>query len=197
MKAYSICLSLSDISLSVISSKSIMLSQLAKFYSFLWLVIFLCIYTHTHSHIYISSRSIHMRENWGCFYISSLLEIMLQWPFGCIHIFELAFLFSSDRYPWMKLTNYIIYVHAKSLQSCPTLCNLIERAPGSSVSGSFPGKNTGVGCHFLLQGIFLTQGSKLKCLLHWRWLLYHWATWETPNYVVIIFLLFWGIFMLF
>ena len=23
----------------------------------------------------------------------------------------------------------------------------------------FPGKNTGVGCHFLLQGIFLTQGS--------------------------------------
>ena len=24
----------------------------------------------------------------------------------------------------------------------------------------FPGKNTGVGCHFLLQGIFLTQGSK-------------------------------------
>ena len=25
----------------------------------------------------------------------------------------------------------------------------------------FPSKNTGVGCHFLLQGIFLTQGSKL------------------------------------
>ena len=24
-----------------------------------------------------------------------------------------------------------------------------------------PGKNTGVGCHFLLQGIFLTQGSNL------------------------------------
>ena len=29
----------------------------------------------------------------------------------------------------------------------------------------FPGKNTGVGCHFLLQGIFATQGSK-PCLLH-------------------------------
>ena len=28
-----------------------------------------------------------------------------------------------------------------------------------------PGKNTGVDCHFLLQGIFLTQGSNL-CLLH-------------------------------
>ena len=27
-----------------------------------------------------------------------------------------------------------------------------------------PGKNTGVGCHFLLQGTFLTQGSKLRFL---------------------------------
>ena len=26
---------------------------------------------------------------------------------------------------------------------------------------SFPGKNTGMGCHFLLQGIFLTQGSNI------------------------------------
>ena len=31
----------------------------------------------------------------------------------------------------------------------------------------FPGKNTGVGCNFLLQGIFLTQGSNLS-LLHWQ-----------------------------
>ena len=34
----------------------------------------------------------------------------------------------------------------------------------------FPGKNIGVGCHFLLQGIFLTQRSNphLLCLLHWQ-----------------------------
>ena len=31
----------------------------------------------------------------------------------------------------------------------------------------FPGKNTGVGCHFLLQGIFPTQGSNPH-LLHWQ-----------------------------
>ena len=33
-----------------------------------------------------------------------------------------------------------------------------------------PGKNTGVGCHALLQGIFPTQGSNpyLLCLLHWQ-----------------------------
>ena len=30
-----------------------------------------------------------------------------------------------------------------------------------------PGKNTGAGCHFLLQGIFLTQGSNMG-LLHWQ-----------------------------
>jgi len=35
----------------------------------------------------------------------------------------------------------------------------------------FPGKNTGVVCHFLLQGIFLTQGLKLG-LLHCRQILY-------------------------
>ena len=35
---------------------------------------------------------------------------------------------------------------------------------------NFPGKNTGVGCHFLLQGIFLTQRSNthLLCLPHWQ-----------------------------
>ena len=35
----------------------------------------------------------------------------------------------------------------------------------------FPGKNTGMGCHFLLQGIFLTQGLNLG-LLHCRQTLY-------------------------
>ena len=34
-----------------------------------------------------------------------------------------------------------------------------------------PSKNTGLGCHFLLQGIFLTQGPNPH-LLHCRWILY-------------------------
>ena len=38
--------------------------------------------------------------------------------------------------------------------------------------GDSPGKNTGGGCHFLLQGIFLTQGSN-PGLLHCRGILYH------------------------
>ena len=43
-----------------------------------------------------------------------------------------------------------------------------------------PGKNTGVGCHFLLLGIFPAQGSNphLSRLLHWRRILSHWVTRE-------------------
>ena len=40
---------------------------------------------------------------------------------------------------------------AKSLQSCPTLCNPIDGSPPGSPIPGIPGKNTGVGCHFLLQ----------------------------------------------
>ena len=42
-----------------------------------------------------------------------------------------------------------------------------------------PSKNTGVGCDFLLQGIFLTQGSN-SGLLHCRQLLYHLSYQESP-----------------
>ena len=44
--------------------------------------------------------------------------------------------------------------------------------PGSSVHGDSPGKNTGVGCQFLLQGIFPTQESNLG-LPHCRQIPYH------------------------
>ena len=41
---------------------------------------------------------------------------------------------------------------AKSLQSCPTLCDPIDGSPTRFPSPwDSPGKNTGVGCHFLLQ----------------------------------------------
>ena len=51
-----------------------------------------------------------------------------------------------------------------------TLYNPMDYSlPGSSVHGDLPGKSTGVDCHALLQGIFLTQGSNpyLLCPLHW------------------------------
>ena len=61
---------------------------------------------------------------------------------------------------------------------CSSLCSMLScfsrirlcdsmgcSPPGSSVHGDSPGKNTGVGCHALLQGIFLTQRWNLR-LLH-------------------------------
>ena len=44
--------------------------------------------------------------------------------------------------------------------------------PGLLCLWDSPGKNTGVGCYFLLQGIFPTQGLNLG-LLHCRQILYH------------------------
>ena len=61
--------------------------------------------------------------------------------------------------------------------------------PGSSIHGDSPGKNTGVGCHSLLQGIFPTQGSN-PGLPHCRWILYclstrkaqeYWSGWPIPS----------------
>ena len=51
-------------------------------------------------------------------------------------------------------------MHAKSLQSCQTLCNPMDWSlPGSFCPCDSPGRNTGVGCHALLQLIFLTCPS--------------------------------------
>ena len=44
------------------------------------------------------------------------------------------------------------------LQLCLTLCDPMQPAR-LLCPWNFPGKNTGVGCHALLQGIFLTQES--------------------------------------
>ena len=55
---------------------------------------------------------------------------------------------------------------AKSLQSCLTLCNPIDGSPPDSRPWDSPGKNTGVGCHFLLQCMKVKSKSEVaqSCL---------------------------------
>ena len=76
--------------------------------------------------------------------------------------------------PWFQSkgpASLLLFVH--TLLCCHlfskmrlTLWNPMDCSPpGSSVQWDFPGKNSEAGCHFLLQGIFLTQGSNLY-LLH-------------------------------
>ena len=55
-------------------------------------------------------------------------------------------------------------------QLCLSLCDPVDTRLFRL--WNFLGKSTGVGCHFLLQGIFPTQGSNPD-LLHWRQMLYH------------------------
>ena len=57
-------------------------------------------------------------------------------------------------------------MHTQSL-SRVRLCNPWISICQAPLSWDFSGKNTGVGCHFLLQGIFLTQDLNLH-LLHWQ-----------------------------
>ena len=55
-------------------------------------------------------------------------------------------------------SNYQVVGKVARAQSCPALCDSMDCSlPGSSVHGIFPGKNTGVGCCFPLQGIFLPR----------------------------------------
>ena len=68
----------------------------------------------------------------------------------------------------MLTDDVILRAHAQPVMSdSATPCTVPARL---LCLWDFPGKDTGVGCHFLLQGIFLTQRSNphLLCLLHWQ-----------------------------
>ena len=69
-----------------------------------------------------------------------------------------------------KIINYCVCVCvclSSVAQSYPTLWAPMDYTCQESCSWNFPDENTGVGCHFLLQGIFQTQGSYLS-FLHWQ-----------------------------
>ena len=66
-------------------------------------------------------------------------------------------------------------------QLCPTLGDPMDSSlRGSSVHWDSPGKNTGVGSHFLLHGIFLTQEQN-QGLMHCRQILYQLSYQGTPQ----------------
>ena len=78
----------------------------------------------------------------------------------------------DQQFVWMSQVN-IIKMLCLVAQLCPTLCNPMDCSlPGSLVHEESPGKNTGVGCHAVLQGIFPTQVLNLG-LPHCRQILYY------------------------
>ena len=79
-------------------------------------------------------------------------------------------------------------VNSPSLSTCAHTCSVVSssfRPHGLWPAGLLcpwdsPGKNTGVGCHFLLQGIFPTGGSN-QGLPHCRQILYHLSHQGSPR----------------
>ena len=89
-------------------------------------------------------------------------------------------------------TTTYIYIHTVCVllclgaQLCLTLCDPMEKCPpGSSIHRDSPGKNTGVGCHALFQGIFLTQGLN-PGFLHCRQILFRLSQQGSPNLYVYV-----------
>ena len=91
----------------------------------------------------------------------------------CLALFTIAKIWKQPK--CTSTDTCIKKMKVKVAQSCPTLCNPVDCNPSRLLClWDFPGKITGVGFHFLLQGIFLTQGSNSSLLLG-RQILYHWT----------------------
>ena len=89
-----------------------------------------------------------------------------------LSLFTLSNKCKPDTHPFRKCILLKGCVACLVSQSCLTLCDPVDCSPpGSSVHRDCPGKNTEVGCHAFLQGIFPTQGSN-PGLLYCRWILY-------------------------
>ena len=77
--------------------------------------------------------------------------------YGCFrlnHTMNPRYKFSSRK--------HVAAAAAKSLHSCPTLCDPIDGSPPDSpCPWDSPGKNTGVGCHFLLQCMKMKSESEV------------------------------------
>ena len=91
-----------------------------------------------------------------------------------LFLFQEYFIFSLKQF---------YYGHCASMLnpfSQPTLGDPIDCSqPSSTVHGILQARVLEWGCHFLLQGIFLTQGS-IWHLLHCMQILYHWASGKAP-----------------
>ena len=89
---------------------------------------------------------------------------------------------ADDRDIWQVCMHlFFLVLCAKSLQSRQTLQPYRPQPARFLCPWDSPGKNTRVGCHFLLQGIFPTQGLNphLLCLLHCNRILYSLSHWRS------------------
>ena len=115
-----------------------------------------------------SNSSLMYQSRWNKFTFTK--RGVWVWRTGCTRIVQIVI--GRHQVASVLGNKVLIHMHAyKSLQLCPTLQPYGLEPARLLYPWYSPGKNTGVGCHFLLQGIiFPTQGLKLHflCLLHWQ-----------------------------
>ena len=93
---------------------------------------------------------------------------------------------TADSYTAVSVTQvlYVLCSVHVQLFSHVQLCDPMDCSPpGSSVHGDSPGKNTGMGCHALLQEIFPFRVEPMSFrspALGW-WFFTNWATWKAPK----------------
>ena len=104
---------------------------------------------------------------------------------SCVLLTEL-FIFKSVLIFWLSkcLKTIIPYISCPGTLSKLLSCVQLFAIPWTVAKllgpWNFPGKNVAVGCHFLLQGIILTQGLKAS-LLNYRQILYHLSHQGSPG----------------
>ena len=149
------------------------------------------VYTHTHTHTmdYLLS---HKKEwNNACSNMDGSRDYHTKWSQSQRDKYHVMSLVESNFKKPMNLFTKQIYrywIENKLVtkgqrgwgggvsQSCPTLQPHGLQPARLLCPRDFPGKKNGLGCHSLLQGIFLTQGLNLG-LLHCRQILYHLSQW--------------------
>ena len=87
----------------------------------------------------------------------------------------------------------LIWLMCLLTQSCPTLCNTMDYSPpASSVHEIFQARNTGVGCHFFLQGS--SQARDWTCVSYVFCIADRfftcWPIWEVSHWIFFLFLMF-------
>ena len=124
-------------------------------------------------------------------YPSTRIQVIFHWYYNAIYLFFFPPSFFIDiqslaMFNSVQMAN-MDYVSVQSYRTLWPPRTVTCQAPSP---WDFPAKNTRVACHFLHQGIFPTRGLNL-CLLHCRWIFYHWAireaTWTDRFYYSVFF----------
>ena len=119
------------------------------------------------------------------------LDSIYKWYDICLFLPDLFYLVWQSVHPFIYckwqyfilfygwVIFYCVCISSSVLLSHAQLCTHGLQPTRLLCPWDFPGKDTGVGCHFLLQGIFPTQGSNLG-LLHCRQIIYWPSYQESP-----------------